>query len=349
MITKKYISASLTVALFIIMLFSISIVSAAEELECGSSFDEEADGDTVSYDLEVEEGDYYVILLSSDDFDTIVEIYEDGDFVDSNDDGGEGLNSRIAIATEGDYEIIVSAVGGEPDGDYELEVACAGNCETFEGELTDDDTALQFEFEAEEDDQILLSVVSEDFDTYLNLQDDDEDTITEDDDGGNSLNSLITYEIEDDGDYIAEVTSFSGEEEGDFELTICLDAEDIESPDEDASAFDYEILSCGDSTEGTIDDGFPVILYIFQGEEGDEITITMEASRGSDLDTYIGLFTPDGLTDGDELAVNDDANGTDSELEYEIEEDGTYIITATRFGLTGGTSEGDFELEIDCD
>lgn len=344
MIFRRLIILTIT-CLWLVLTFAVTTTHAQDSLECGDEIEDEVDGDPVTYEIEVDEGDFITILLSSDDFDTVVEVYEDGDLMDSNDDGGEGLNSRITIVEEGDYEVVVTGIGGAPEGDYELQVLCAGDCEVYEEELDDD--SMDFEFEAEEGNTVLLSVTSDDFDTYLTLLDEDEDEIASDDDGGPGLNSLVIEKISDDGDYIAQVSSYSGED-GDFTLVICEDAGDIDTSD-DTDLTDYEILECDSSTDGEITDGFPVIFFLFNAEDDEEVTITLSADRGSSLDTYLGFaLTSEFSSEGTVLAENDDTNGTDSEIVYEVEEGETYLILATRYGFADGSSEGDFELEIEC-
>lgn len=332
------------IAMVIILLFaSLSAVSAQEEASCGDVFEGELDGDTASYEISVEEGELLYIDLTSDDFDTLLEVYEDGDLVFNDDDGGEALNSRLVISEEGDYEIVVTSYAGDAEGDYELSINCAGSCEIVEDEL-DGDTA-QYEFEAGEGDTILALLTSDYFDTLVNLLDEDEDEIASDDDSAGNLNSLLIYEIEDDGDYILEVTSFSGDAEGEFTMIFCADAEGVDIDSEEAP----EILECGDTVEGTVDNGFPVVFFLFEGEEGDEVTINLNAADGSELDPYLGLYSPSSAEDEETVAENDDTNGFDSEIVYELEEDGIYIIVATRYNFEDGDSEGDFELEISCD
>lgn len=106
------------------------------------------------------------------------------------------------------------------------------------------------------------------------------------------------------------------------------------STDPDAFAIEY-----GEAVEGSLDAG-EVVLYAFEGEEGDEITASM---LSDDFDTYLTLIN----MDGDVLAEDDDSAGNlDAELSYELEEDGMYVLIASAFGGEDGTGEGDFVIGV---
>ncbi|GAB5492306.1 MAG: hypothetical protein Phog2KO_25210 [Phototrophicaceae bacterium] len=331
-------------ALAILLFFSLSAVSAQDEITCDSSVEGELDGDTANYQISVEEGQLLYVSLESEDFDTLLEVYEDDELVFSDDDGGEGLNSLLAITEAGDYELVVTSFSGGAEGEFELNISCAGSCEAVEGEL-DGDTA-EFDFDVEEDATILALLTSDDFDTLVNLFVDG-DEVASDDDSAGSLNSLLVYEVEDAGEYTLEVTSFAGDAEGEFTLIYCTEAEEVEVDEADSS--EIEIIECGDTIEGRVDNEFPLVVYFVEASEGDVITINLDAADGSDLDPYLGLYSPSSLEDAETVAENDDTDGLNSEIVYDVEEDGIHGIVATRYSFEEGTSEGDFELAVSCD
>lgn len=336
----------LVLALLIFSSMSVSNVLAQgkDEVECGGIIEETLDGDPIGYEFEVEDGVVLSIALQSEDFDTLIEIYEDGDLFASDDDGGDGLNSFIILTEPGVYEVVVTSFSGSAEGDFVLTVACAGECEVDTDELDDDETAMQFDFEAEEGDNVLLVAYSDDFDTFINLLDEDEDVLESDDDSAFGLNSLLVFEVEDDGDYLLEVTSFSGAEVGEFTVMICADAGDI-APTE--STADYTFLECGDTITGTVDDDFPFVFFYYNGQDGDEITVTHSAQDG-DLDPYLALFTIESSDNNETVAENDDTDGLNSEITYELEEDTIITIAASRYDFAEGTTSGEFEVELEC-
>lgn len=333
----------LILALAILLIFSLSAVSAQDEITCDSSIEGELDGDTASYQISIEDDQLLYVSLASEDFDTLLEVYEDGELVFSDDDSGEGLNSLLAITEAGDYELVVTSFSGDAEGEFELNVSCAGSCEVVEGEL-DGDTE-EFEFDAEEDSTILALLTSDDFDTLVNLFVDG-DEVASDDDSAGSLNSLLVYEVEDAGEYALEVTSFLGDAEGEFMLIYCTEAEDVEISEAGASGI--ETIECGETIEGRVDNEFPLVVYFFEVSEGDEVTVNLNAADGSDLDPYVGLYSPSSIEDDETVEENDDTDGLNSEVVYEVEEDGIHTIVATRFGFEDGTTEGDFELVVSC-
>lgn len=78
---------------------------------------------------------------------------------------------------------------------------------------------------------------------------------------------------------------------------------------------------------------------------GDVVTVTVEADPGSDLDSTVEVFGPDGS-----VGYNDDAELSagvglfDSQLETTIEADGIYTIEVHSFGDFG---EGEYTLTVD--
>lgn len=108
---------------------------------------------------------------------------------------------------------------------------------------------------------------------------------------------------------------------------------------------DTRQIAYGDSVTGSIDDSTPFNTFCFEGSAGDEITITMSATSGN-LDTFIALSDPLLETSYGE---NDDIEGSgtrNSELSVTLEDDGTYLIIATRYEFSDGQTSGDYELTL---
>ncbi len=86
---------------------------------------------------------------------------------------------------------------------------------------------------------------------------------------------------------------------------------------------------------GALSDVIPVDRWVFQGQRGQIITVTLRAESG-DLDPLLTIM----LSDGRPLARNDDAAdtelGTGAQLfRIELPRDDTYILEASRFDFTG--------------
>ena len=65
-----------------------------------------------------------------------------------------------------------------------------------------------------------LDLMSEDFDSYLRIEDESKFKLADDDDGGGFLNSRIVFTPKEDGTYRLVITSFDGGQTGAYRLTI---------------------------------------------------------------------------------------------------------------------------------
>lgn len=84
-----------------------------------------------AYPIDIEEGDVLAIIVTSEDFDTVVSLVgPDGEEVAFNDDFGGTLNSRIVYTApaSGSYTIVTKSFDGQ-GGDYSLEVRPASEYE----------------------------------------------------------------------------------------------------------------------------------------------------------------------------------------------------------------------------
>ena len=99
----------------------------------------------------------------------------------------------------------------------------------------------------------------------------------------------------------------------------------------------------GQPVTGSITQDNKFDLYVFEGQAGDVVSISMIATAGR-LDTALFLMDPNGL----QIAENDDAvvgESTDSLIsEFTLPQDGQYIIIATHFGMRYGGTTGAYSL-----
>lgn len=319
--------------------------------------------DGVPYDafsFRARQGDRVAIALDSEAFDPIVRIGRtvDGAFVQlaENDDGqGAGLNSRLVftIPETGDYLIRVTPLDASGAGAYSLsleEGPPAPPAEsisigaTVEGRLTDSDgkgesggPADLWRFEGREGQRIRIDMTSSDFDTYLELFDENRTALDEDDDGGpEGTNSRVTFTLPRTGAYLIEARAFSSGT-GAYGLSI-VEVEPERPP---------EPIAFGASIQGEIGEGDPrdnddrrYDAFTFSGVEGQRIQAIM---RSGDFDTFVQIgragdaFTP--------LASDDDGlmEGTDSRLNFTLPESGDYVLRALPLGSDG---KGLYALEL---
>lgn len=107
------------------------------------------------------------------------------------------------------------------------------------------------------------------------------------------------------------------------------------------------VLRYGDQVTNRIDDMNPQLYYSFRAEAGDIVNIYMRRVSG-DLDPYLQVVDANAFV----LADNDDMLGAPSPFDAGVEglviaEAGTYIVVATRYGQTAGTSAGSFVLTVE--
>lgn len=104
-------------------------------------------------------------------------------------------------------------------------------------------------------------------------------------------------------------------------------------------------IGYGDEVSGEIDDSDVIFFYCFEAQEGDEIVIDAETTDG-DLDPYLLLSD---LDVEEFYAENDNASSRtlDSQIEFTIEDDNTYIIAITRKGAEEGDTEGEYTLRLE--
>jgi len=199
-----------------------------------------------TYTYKMTQGRTYQIDLMTAAFDAYLRLENPkGENVASDDDGGEGLNSRIkyvAPAT-GDYTVCAMSLGGGSTGKFKLVVkditvgdpkAAAKNLDikndkgqgSYTGKIDANDgqymgkrhKLLTFEMEAGKTYQI--DMVSGAFDSYLFLEDPDQKLLARDDDGGGFPNARITIKAAKSGKHRIISTYFGGNGDGEFTVTI---------------------------------------------------------------------------------------------------------------------------------
>lgn len=339
-----------TFRILLMMLLALAFATTAfaqDAIGVGDSIDGEADDDTVDYEIELEEDQTVEITLESDDFDTVLEIYnEDGDLVGENDDGFDsGYNSFLEFTAEedGTYTIRVEAFGGDPDGDFELTVESADSDEEESDEdMGDADLAygdeeefdvdgedeLEVTFAGEEGDVVTIiarSEANDEQDLILALNDPDGDELALFDSFGTAV--LIRIELPDDGLYTIAIEERNGEElEDEVEIEL----------------LQTEILDLGDGPQTVeLDENFQIDRMIFEAEEDVRYFVFIEAD-----DTIDGTLYIDFLEEGAFFAdTRMSLSGTDGGvIVFEANDDGIVTVELDFFSFDG---ENEFTIEID--
>lgn len=308
------------------------------------------EGDTDDYTFAGEEGELIVVSLTSEDFDTYLELEFDGELIDVDDDGGEGRNSLLedfVLPLSGEYVVRVRSYGDGGEGSYSISLergvspfVFVGEIEAggYEGELEAESIHL-YAFEVEGFAQVRIDLVSEDFDAFLVLYEGGlvadrraENRLAADDDGGEGLNSQLFIDLG-AGIYLIEVRSFSSEAEGDYALDLQIHLLEADEDESGPVAIDF-----GDGLEGGIFPMGDVDDYSFFGEAGEVVSIGLTSE---DFDAFLELEL-----DGELIVVDDDGGeGLNSLLgDFVLPLSGEYLV---RVHVLGDAGTGEYFLEFD--
>lgn len=341
------------------------VVTDGGEIESGETVEGELDGDVqaVGYTFEGEAGQFVTIIMDSPDFDPFVYLLdENGDEVISDDDSGGNFNSRIdgfELPEDGEYTVVASSfsarfVGEGVEGIYTLRLTISdeptpepvvsgtiADGEVVASSLGGDIQEAEYTFEANAGDRVTILLVSDDFDPFLILLDENGDEVTVDDDSGGEFNSLISdFQLPSAGEYTIIVTSYeflSGDEaSGDFTLSLEIETGDGVTQEPTGAGE----IAYGQSVTGALTATTPTVEYRFTGEAGDRVIIAMESGA---FDTYLTLYSADNRATP--LAADDDSGGgLNSQIgPFTLPEDGDYVIVAGSFS---GGAAGGFTLRL---
>lgn len=200
------------------------------ELELGTSVNGLLQGDQVEYTVQIPEQALYTFDLSSETFDTVLEV-EGNNRLLSNDDYGPGTDSRVeALLEAGEFTVRVSSFGGGANGLFTLRATGEQLGDDFairnEGRITPRDQMTGMLPPSESNDYSLvidnagtytIDLRSTTFDPYLELS--GEGISLADDDGGTGLNSRLRAQLE-PGEYRLQIRDAFRSEGGLYDLEI---------------------------------------------------------------------------------------------------------------------------------
>lgn len=306
-------------------------------------------------------GEMVSVGLSSPSFDTyLVLSRNDGvitEEVATNDDGGEGTDSRIThtLPTSGSYLVVVRGLMADATGRYTLQldrivegettVRTIAPGESRVGELDSQDAFTSdfahyeiFTFAGRAGERVSVSMRSEHFDTYLAVGGWDGQSLavleTNDDGFSDGTDSRLTLALPRDGTYGIRATSLSGQRTGPFVVSL----ESLGATREVAAVS----IRSGETLigelsvrDGQLGDGSFYDLYSYTGRAGERVTVTV---RSDDFDTWLSVGTPEGAGGFTELEFDDDgAGGTDSRVTLTVPSGGRLLIRANSLieGATG--------------
>lgn len=288
--------------------------------------------------------------MASDAFDTYLQLSDaEGASLAEDDDGaGEGTNSRLTftLPADGDYLIEARAFGGDGFGAYTLTVTETAPERapeplafgvTVQGEVgaedPRDDSDRGFDayvFSGVEGQRVQAVMRSGDFDTFLRIGSagSEFEELANDDDGlGEGTDSRLNLTLPATGDYVLRASPLGGDSDGLYSLEL-IDRGPEPTPGS---------ILIGSTARGTLaetdasaEDGSFYDAYRFDAKKGDTLIVTM-VSNEADAFVAIGRDSEGG--DFEALASDDDSlSDTHAKLEWEVPDDGAYVLRAGSFG-----------------
>jgi len=313
-----------------------------------------------TYVINAQAGRSYEVVMRSDAFDTMLELYRGearGEPLDSDDDGlGEGTNSRLRFTSgeDGVYTLRARSLIGDDTGDYSLSLAERELTpepaatpirlgQTLEGALDDQDAQDDegafdaYSFEAQAGERFVLAMNAESLDSLLRVGVVRNGVFVEqamNDDGADGLNSRLIFTAGEAGTYVIHATSYAGRGRGAYTLSLSEGPAPLR-----ATAIEIGARVRGELTADTARNASdrPADAYRFSGREGQRVRIDMTSRN---LDSYLELFDENQQS----LATDDDGGpiGLDSRLVFTLPRTGSYVVEARAY--SDGT--GPYTLEI---
>ena len=262
-----------------------------------------------------------------------------GDFVFASNPGGSAGTVQTAASTPVNRPEEIAAAEEEADA-VPLRPGQRASGTLGRGDATMDDGSLfdLYTYEARAGERLTFSMRSSDFDTYLTvarMNGNQAELLVRDDDSGGGTNSRAEWIADRSGPIFILANALDEGMAGSYTIEM-------------VAAGGSSGVTAGQRVTGTLTRTDPMLAdssyfdtYTYTGRRGERVRITMSSSA---FDTYLSVGRVSGSR-YTELAFNDDAEGegTNSVIEVELPEAGTYTIRANSF-LKGQT--GAYTLQI---
>ncbi|MEM8806396.1 MAG: trypsin-like peptidase domain-containing protein [Cyanobacteria bacterium P01_G01_bin.38] len=186
-------------------------------------------GQRVAIEMSSQQIDPYLILVGPNQED-----------LGQDDDSAGGVNARLetTLPANGTYLILANSYAANEEGNYEIQLSSLGGAgqpsqanrylleetgrlEPGDPQLRDGSFYDEFAFEGQAGQQVIISLTSSDFDTYLFLADEAGNQIAENDDlSGSSTNSEIVVTLPRQGLYRVVANAYDAQGQGSYRLSI---------------------------------------------------------------------------------------------------------------------------------
>ena len=344
----------------------------ARSLTIGDSVSGTIDGDAALnddgyrsqlYRFQGRAGQRIDIRLGSEDFDTYLVLSRDGSdpvIAEDDDGGGEGTNSRIVTTLEdsGTYQIEVRGFSPAVEGNYTLSLAeraperppvplafgatVSGAIDDQDPQDVEDRGYDSYRFSGTEGNRVQVIARSGDFDTLLRIgsADGEFEALATDDDGlGEGTDSRLNFTLPETGSYVVRVSPLSTDSVGLYSVEL-IDRGPAPTPGSILiGATARGTLADADAAAG---DGSYFDAYRINAKGGETLVITMISNS---FDAFIIVGREKDGSDIEVLGSDDDGlSDTHARLEWEVPDDGVYIIRA---GSYGPGETGAYALKVD--
>lgn len=185
---------------------------------------------------------------------------------------------------------------------------------------------LTFEFEGEIDDEVNITLTSDDFSPYLELGRHNGTIYASNANLDGGTTTGLQRELADFGGIIV-VSAWGSQGSGDFELRLTL----IGGP----SVPTEQTIGYGETAAATLLPG-DAFRFLFEGQVGEEVTII---ASSSDFSPRLVLFSPDGNVIG-----LDESRGPEKQITQVLPVSGTYTFAVAETAVM--PSGGDFQVRL---
>jgi len=326
------------------------------------------DAPMVFYFVQAKRGDVLNLVMkrTSGTLDPHVDLATvEGTILVANDDDPEAagtLDAAIAnytVTQEGLYLIVATRFGrevGDTQGTYVLSLTqtppeqLGGQPETarlldygmtLDGTIDDEVFERYYRFDASRGDVITVTLTAQEgnLDPLLKLLDQNLEELSQNDNSSGKDARIAAFTIPDTGSYYLLATRFGGQT-GKTTGTFAIDLNGR------AGVMGGQALEImyGATVTGMIDAQQSSEEYVFMGQEGDVIRITMQRASG-DLDSLVTLYD----SQRKQLIFSDDDGGEKDSLidEFVLPRDDMYFLVASRYERDAGITSGAYILTLE--
>ena len=196
--------------------------------------------------------------------------------------------------------------------------------------LPDNSYFNAYTFEGRAGQHISIDMTSNQVDSYLLLYGPNQEHLGENDDHGNSRNARIETVLPIDGTYFIFANSYGASEQGQYELSV--------SSLDTSNSFLVNESGILDHQDNRLTDNSLYDEYLFNGQQGQEITITLTSD---DFDAYLLLID----NQGNKIAENDDIdqNNSNATIRIALPYTGQFRVIVNTYDQTG---QGQYQMNV---